>query len=266
MATGDSNDILSRVKKLIPYGWFSSTAPIRDAVLGGMSDVTSSFYNLLVYAQQQARIATAGGPFLDIIAYDYLGRFLQRNGESDEVFRNQILSTVLQERVTRAGMTGVMGKLTGNTPTIFEPWNPYDTGCYQPGSAIKYTFSTSTLGGSTTVYTPTQLVSTINKAEASVLSTSGQFGYGVGRGGWGNMKLPGQVFIKQQRGSYSGIPNVAGYSSKVKNVTIGAGGYGVGNIAYGGPGLVPIGVTDQVIQLTIVNAKPSGVTAWLQIT
>lgn len=33
MATGDSNDMLSRLKSLIPGGWFADVAPIRDAVL-----------------------------------------------------------------------------------------------------------------------------------------------------------------------------------------------------------------------------------------
>src|SRR6185503_12487721 len=100
MATGESRDIVNRVKRLIPHRWFSYAAPLRDAILGGLSDTASSFYDLILYAQQQARIKTASGPFLDMIAYEYLGRFLLRGDSSDQVFRQQILATILQERVT----------------------------------------------------------------------------------------------------------------------------------------------------------------------
>lgn len=265
MATGESRDIVNRVKRLIPHRWFSYAAPLRDAILGGLSDTASSFYDLILFAQQQARIKTASGPFLDMIAYEYLGRFLLRSDASDEVFRQQILSTVLQERVTRAGVTSVLTKLTGNPPIIFEPWNTYDTGCYATGFPITYT-NTVTTSGSTTVYTPTQLIPNTGPVDANALpNPAAQFGYGVGRGGWGNMDLRGHVFMKQQRGAASGLPYVGGYSSKVKNVISGAGGYGRGDIAYDGPLLESQGVTDEIIESTIVNAKPSGVTAWLQI-
>jgi len=74
MATGDSNDILTRVKMLIPFRWFSWVAPIRDAILGGLSDSMAWCYSWIVYAKQQSRIATSTGPFLDLISYDFLGR------------------------------------------------------------------------------------------------------------------------------------------------------------------------------------------------
>ena len=38
MATGDSADLLARVKAVIPRRWFSYVAPVRDAIIGGLSD------------------------------------------------------------------------------------------------------------------------------------------------------------------------------------------------------------------------------------
>ncbi len=130
MATGDSYDILSRIKRVIPGYWFNSTAPYFTAVVGGLSDSAAFCYSLITYAQKQARIATATGPFLDMIAYDYLGRFLKRRSSSDSVFRARIKATVLQERVTRKGMINAVTMLVGNAPVIFEPWNTFDTGGY----------------------------------------------------------------------------------------------------------------------------------------
>ena len=70
MATGDSNDIVTRVKMLIPFRWFSWVAPLRDAILGGLADSAAWCYSWLVYIKQQSRIATSTGPFLDLISYD----------------------------------------------------------------------------------------------------------------------------------------------------------------------------------------------------
>lgn len=128
--TGDSNDILSRVKAVIPFYWFAYVAPLRDAVLGGLSDVAAWSYSWITYAKQQARIATSTGPFLDLIALDFTGRYLQRNGATDSVFRSKIQATILQERVTRAGMVNALTELTGSAPIIIEPWNTGDCGAY----------------------------------------------------------------------------------------------------------------------------------------
>jgi hypothetical protein len=174
MATGDSNDVLMRVKRLLPRGWFAWTAPLRDAVIGGLSDGASVGYSWITFAQSQARIATASGIFLDIIAFDFLGRNLLRNGSSDSVFRSIIVATILKERVTRLGMINALTALTGSAPKIFEPWNTFDAGAYG-------------------------------------VAASG-IGYGVG-GGWGSMILPGQVFIQSNPGLAPLTPNIGGYGN-----------------------------------------------------
>jgi len=231
MITGSSLDILNRVKQVLPRGWFAWLAPYRDAILGALSDRAAWCYSLIGYARAQTRLSTAMGPWLDIISYDFLGRLLPRNGAADVVFRAQIRATILQERVTRAGMINALTSLTGKTPWVFEPWNNYDTGAY---SAIGRPY--------------------------------GQFGYGVGRGGYGNMNLPGQIFMIAHRGSFSGVAKVAGYGTN-------AAGYekpgptpaNVGVAEYIGLYTDLIGVTNAQIYKMIVNTKPSGVTCWTAI-
>jgi hypothetical protein len=116
MSTGDSNDILTRVKMLIPFRWFAWVAPLRDAVLGGLSDSTAWCYSWIVYARQQSRIATSTGPFLDLISYDFLARHLPRGQMNDATYRVRIMATILQERVTRAGMIWAINGFVGTAP------------------------------------------------------------------------------------------------------------------------------------------------------
>ncbi len=221
---GDPTDITSRVKQLVPKGWFKWVAPYRDAIIGGLSDSASRCYGLIGYARAQTRLATSYGIWLDIFSYDFLGRFFVRRGAADDTFRALIRATILQERVTRAGMINAVKALTSNTPWIFEPWNTFDTGAY----------SSPAVGG----------------------PKYGSMGYGVGMGGWGSMNLPGQVFMKVARSAASGVPGVGGYSSNIA-------GYGVGAIEYVGPSSELAGVTDDMIYRLISTIKPTGTTMWV---
>jgi hypothetical protein len=222
MTTGSATDIVTRVKGLIPKRWFKWVAPYRDAIIGGLSDSASWNYGLIAYARAQTRLATAYGIWLDILAYDFLGRFLTRNKTADDTFRALIRATILQERVTRAGMINAVKALTGNTPWIFEPWNTFDTGAYSSPGGVKY----------------------------------GSMGYNVGQGGYGNMNLPGQTFIKVTRGGPSGVPNVDGYGNTIA-------GYGAGAIEYVGRRSELSGITDAMIYQLISMTKPTGTTCWV---
>lgn len=224
MTTGSSADIVSRVKSLIPNRWFAWAAPYRDAIIGGLADSAAWNYVLIGYARAQTRLSTAYGIWLDIFAYDFLGPYLTRNGLSDDTFRTVIRATILQERVTRAGMIGALTTITGNAPKVFEPWNTYDTGAYS------------------------------NFASGQIY---GSMGYGVGRGGYGNMNLPGQALVTIQRSTPSGVPNVGGYGSSI-------GGYGVGQLEYVGASTAQVGITDAVIENTVNMTKPTGTTMWIQ--
>ena len=101
--------------------------------LAASLDAAAWCYSWIVYAQTQARLATATGIFLDIISLDFLGRHLLRNGSTDGIFRAKIKATILQERVTRQGMISALTTLTGFVPQIFEPWNLRDATGYGVG-------------------------------------------------------------------------------------------------------------------------------------
>jgi hypothetical protein len=111
--TGDGNDILSRVKLLIPLRWFSWVAPYREAIIGSVSDQAWVCYTWTTYVRAHSRLATAVGIGLDVLCYDFLGRNLSRGSASDDVFRAPIQAINLKERVTRSGMSAAVAAPTG---------------------------------------------------------------------------------------------------------------------------------------------------------
>ncbi|MBR0693690.1 hypothetical protein [Bradyrhizobium lablabi] len=226
-APSTSDDIVARVKKLIPHRWFRWVAPYRDAIIGGLADSAAWNFTLIAYAKAQTRLATAYGIWLDIFCYDFLGGALTRSGLQDDSFRAVIRATILQERVTRAGMSNAVTRITGLVPLIFEPWNTGDTGGYAH--------------------------------QASGVISGGQFGYGVGNGGYGNMNLPAQVLMQVHRSAPSGVPGVDGYDGTIA-------GYGAGAIEYVGSTTQLEGITDALIYNQINMTKPTGSIAWISFT
>jgi hypothetical protein len=171
MAVGDQNDMVCRIKALLPNGWFADKTPILNGVLNGIGWALAFVYGLISYAALQTRIATATDGFLDLISFDFFGTTLPRKPqESDTAFRTRIQAELFLERVTRPGMIKALQLLTGRTPVIFEPARPADTGAY----------NTNTMG------------------------------YGVA-GAYGSLQLRAQAFVIAYRPSGSGIPNIAGY-------------------------------------------------------
>jgi hypothetical protein len=171
MATGDIADVLTRLKALLPNGWFVEPTPILDGFLTGIAWALSQVYGLIAYARLQTRIATATDGFLDLISFDFFGSSLPREAqESDAAFRSRIQAELLLERGTRKGLIRALQILTGRTPWVFEPARPADTGGYDTNS----------------------------------------MGYNVA-GGYGSLLLPYQAFVVAYRPLSSGIPNVAGY-------------------------------------------------------
>lgn len=137
MATGDQDDILARLKALLPPTWFGDDHPFVTAILTACSQALTWCYSLYVYAQLQTRINTATDGWLDLIAYDFFGTNYGRTaGQSDDVFRNGIKINLFRERGTRHSVQKILEDLTGNTPFIFEPQRPLDTGAYGAAVAV----------------------------------------------------------------------------------------------------------------------------------
>lgn len=172
MATGDQDDISTRIIALIPTRWFADSNPIRDAVIAGAANALALVYSILEYVKNQTRIGTATDGFLDLISFDYFGNtFPRRSAELDAPFRQRILANLLRERATRKGLISALVTLTGRAPWIFEPTRPLDTGAYNKNIC----------------------------------------GYNVA-GGYGSLALNNQFFVVAYRPSSSGIPNIAGYN------------------------------------------------------
>lgn len=135
MPIGDQNDIVNRLWTALPP-WFGDleNAPVLNSILQAKGDLFSFVYSYLGFAQQQERIQTASGGWLDLIAWDYFGNdFPRRQGESDAAFQNRILLELLRPRQTRAALIEMLTDLTGAAPVIHEPWNPLDMGSYGTG-------------------------------------------------------------------------------------------------------------------------------------
>ena len=57
--TGDSQDLLLRLKQVLPLRWFPDDTPVLDTLLNGLGWAWVWVYGLLQYAISQARISTA---------------------------------------------------------------------------------------------------------------------------------------------------------------------------------------------------------------
>ena len=169
---GDQADFVSRLRTVLPKGWFSEVAPVLDSVLSGFGTAWSGMYGLLRLAQAQSRIGTASGAFLDLIAGDFFGTSLARfSGEADTPFRGRIQHEILRERGTRQALLDALQDLTGQAAVVFEPARPTDTGGYATGA----------------------------------------LGYNIA-GAYGSLSLPFQCLVTARRPLGRGIPLVGGYS------------------------------------------------------
>lgn len=133
MATGDVNDMQARLRGNLPP-WFPNmgSAPVVDGILIGIATVLSLVYGLIAYARAQARIRSAFGGWLDLIAWDYFGaRFTRLPGEIDAAFLARVLPELVRRRVTRAAIQQALVQLTGYPVRIIEPAQLTDVGFWK---------------------------------------------------------------------------------------------------------------------------------------
>lgn len=137
MATGDQSDMFSRLKSLLPRGWFPDSTPLLDGLLWGYAQALAWLYSLYLFAKAQTRIKSATGGWLDIAAQDFFGTGLVRySGQGDDSYRNRIVINIFRERATRYGMQKMLTDLTGRAPLIVEPARPADVGCLGVTAAL----------------------------------------------------------------------------------------------------------------------------------
>ena len=184
---GDQGDFQNRLNAVLPTGWFPDNSPILDALLGGLGAAWSLIYDMLQYVKSQARIASASGIWLDIIAWDFFGYQLERwPVESDDGLRRRIMLEMFRVRATRSAVATVLHDLTGRDPALFEPARTTDTGGYT---------SSNGLGGGLSYNTA---------------------------GGWGNLSLPFQFFVTAYRPNSGGIAQVSGWGGYAGGYGVGA--------------------------------------------
>lgn len=216
----------SRLRALLPKGWFSDNAPILDAVLACFAQSWAWLSEGLTYVTYQTRIATATDEWLDLIGADFFGSSLRRlPNELDDTYRARIRSNLLTDAVTRQALVVGVERLTRSTARVFEPSNCRDTGAY----------GSSDVG-----------------ADGSCCG----FAYGLA-GGWGNLRLPYQVFLTIITEPQPGDPMPIGYG-------VPGGGYSEGAYVYTALSQVPGGVTDDDIRQVVRRLLPVNCTAWLR--
>jgi hypothetical protein len=185
---GGSDDIIRRVKLLLPKGWWNDVAPIRDAIIGGVADAAAWSYGLIAYAKKQTRVAWATDFWLDIVSKDYFRFELSRKvNEPDDKFRLRIQKELIRERVTRQGMIDALTDFTGKVPYVFEPWNTGDTGAWDEGH-----FAWDISGGWGDTCLPAQSFVNVVPPGAGIPGAPGwdcaAMGWDIG-GMWGDMSL-----------------------------------------------------------------------------
>ena len=235
MATGDVSDMTWRMFSVLPRRWFPAldAAPILSGVLAGVGWAWSYAYSLIGYVDEQTRITTATGAFLDMVAVDFFGSMLSRHpGEADGSFRQRIIANLLPERATRAGVLSALSSLTSGTTRIFEPGRPADTGAY---------------------------------ATLADPSMGGDCGYGISGLAYGSLNLPAQFLILASRPQQlTDALQVNGYGDPGDpNANRATGGYGVGAIEYASMNFFGAVASDHDIRSAIVATIPANAIAWL---
>lgn len=237
MAIGDQNDMLGRLRSVLPARWFASTTPgldsstpVLDGLLAGPAWVTSWLYNLLEYVSLQRRLATATDMNLDLIGRDFFGLKLQRRGgELDASYRIRLQTNLFSAKNTRASVIAAVKTLTGIAPLVFEPANTSDTGGY------------GHLG----------------------MTLGSGLGYGVA-GGYGSLMLPFQAFVQAFRPHGGGIAGSQGYYSRESGLPA-IGGYGVAGLQYGNLDMILGVISDADILQTIADTAPVATILWTAV-
>jgi hypothetical protein len=156
----------------LPSGWFDPDGPVVKALLAAYADPAAYNFSQLLFDAQQARLATASGAFLDMLADDFLGKglFKRRAAETDTSYRARIKTEILRPRATRQAIINAVESLTGTTVTVFEPNNVRDVGGYSDGS------------------------------------------FAWGRSRWGTLSRPYEFFMDVELPKGPGIPNRTGWN------------------------------------------------------
>jgi len=254
MATGDSNDMVSRLTRLLPTGWWNdgsfnaADASFITAIKGGIADGLAFGYSLLQYVKNQTRLTTSSDFFIDLAAFDFFGLRIQRKpSQTDPSLIATIQKEVLRERVTRNGIYNAIGDLTQSAVKIFEPMNPQDSG----GWGVAFAFDAAGAWGADLPYT--MFITAVEPVGAGIPLLAGFDCY---PGGWG---VPQGVTSAMLGISFSnGYSNGFGF---LYTLTGTGGAFALADLSQ-----IHGTVTNQDIYDTIESTRAAGITCWVNIT
>ena len=180
--TGDRDDMLARLKAVLPSRWLAEASTTADALLAGLAEGWAWLHAMLATVRAQARIATASGAMLDMIAADCFGpRLARKRAQGDAAFRAAILRELLRERATRPALLAALRDITGREARVFEPRRPADTGGWGIGAGY------ASGGGWGSLALPYQCFVTARRPQGSGIA--GLNGWAGGLGGWGGGRI-----------------------------------------------------------------------------
>lgn len=191
---GDVENIAGRIRRLLPR-WFGPTevpTPVLTALLAGIATAFSGVFALIEFARQQARIATATGGWLDLIAQDFFGRGFPRfRNEPEAAYRTRLRQELFRQRNTRAALDSIVFDLTGQHPRIFEGFFPADTGGW--GSPQSFAWGgPGRWGSQTAIY---EVIITMPYPQGYGIPNRGGWGSEVGGWGTGNFSWVNELDI-----------------------------------------------------------------------
>lgn len=252
IVTGDSNDMISRLTRLLPKGWWNdgsfnaADASFITSIKGGLADGLAWIYSLLLYIKNQTRLTTSTDFFIDLSAFDFFGlRIKRKPGQSDQSLIATIKKEIFRERVTRHGIEQAVEDLTQTEVTIFEPKNPQDSG----GWGVDFAFDAAGAWGADLPFT--MFITAVEPVGAGIPDLAG---FDSASGGWGGSMGTGAAFSS---GFSSGF-GPFGMSDVGEDGTGGA-------FALADPSLIQGIVTNQDIYNTIEATRAAGVTCWVNI-
>lgn len=215
MATGDADDILARLQRVIPP-WFGTEAeaPVWTAFLAGAASALAGIYSFFGFAKAQTRVATATGGFLELAAGDVAGDGLPRfAGELDSAYSRRIRLEPLRDRCTVTAIKKAVFDITGIEPDVFEGFDLFNNGA---------------LG-----------------APSLALGSAGR---------WSSAGLPRCVFVAVTMHNNYGIPNRGGFDDGVGGLGVGNFSW-ADNSEIVGSGATQLDVIDAVERVRAAGTK-----------
>lgn len=199
---GSVADIANRIISLLPRGWFVNTQSqlsatssatqitisygppggIIGVIISGGSTALSWIYSLIQYVKLQTRRITTSDAFIDLGIFDFLAlRVRRKASQTDASARVMWKQEVLRRRVTRAYVQQAVQDLTGTPVTIFEAFNPMDTG----GIGAQWAFNEPTSAWGSNAYPYTMFITAVEPVGAGIPNLSGlndsYGGFGAGQ-------------------------------------------------------------------------------------